>query len=66
MVEKLSLLPSMGRVVPEIGEESIREVIFYNYRVMYRLENEESIVVLGIIHAARDISNINPRPWEIT
>jgi toxin ParE1/3/4 len=65
-VEKLCLLPSMGRVVPEIGEENIREIIFFNYRIIYRIEKVEGITVLGVIHAARDMNNINPRPWEVT
>jgi len=65
-VEKLYLLPSIGRKVPELDEENIREIIFYNYRIIYRNEDTKSILILGIIHAARDMNNINPRPWEIT
>ena len=65
-VEKLYLLPSMGRKVPETNDKSIREVICYGYRIMYRIENEDSILILGIIHAARDMNNINPHPWEVT
>ena len=53
-------------MVPEIGEENIREIIFFNYRIIYRIEKVESITVLGVIHAARDMNNINPRPWEVT
>jgi hypothetical protein len=53
-------------VVPEIGEENIREIIFFNYRIIYRIEKVESITVLGVIHPARDMNNINPRPWEVT
>lgn len=64
-VEKLYLLPSMGRKVPEINDISIREIIYNSYRIIYRIENSKKILVLGIIHATRDINNINPNPWEI-
>ena len=64
-VEKLCLLPSMGRKVPEINDISIREIIFNNYRIIYRIENSKRILILGIIHATRDINNINPYPWEV-
>ena len=65
-VEKLSLLPNRGRKVPELDDESIREVIFNNYRIVYRIEKSDSILILGVIHAARDLGNIDIRPWEVT
>ena len=65
-VEKLYMLPSMGRIVPEAGDENIREIIFYNYRIIYSIEKSDNILILAIIHAARDMNNINPRPWEVT
>lgn len=48
---------SLGRVVPEIGEESIRELIFGNYRIIYRLVSQERIDILTIHHSARDLSS---------
>ena len=65
-VEKLYSLPRRGRIVPETNDDSIREIIFYGYRIIYRIENNDRILILGIIHAARDMNNINPHPWEIT
>ena len=65
-VEKLYLLPSRGRKVPETNDDSIREIIFHGYRIMYRIENIDRILILGIIHAARDMNNINTHPWEVT
>ena len=35
-VERLKDSPHSGRVVPELGDESIREVIVGNYRIVYR------------------------------
>ena len=36
-VERLQEHPRSGRVVRELGDESIREVIHGNYRIVYRL-----------------------------
>jgi len=33
--------------------------------VMYRMENSGRILILEIIHEARDMNNINPHPWEV-
>ena len=63
-VESLKKFPEMGRSVPEAGEENIREILFYNYRIIYRMEIER-ILILTIIHGARDLSQKKPKPWEV-
>ena len=40
LVENLTDYPDSGRVVPEIETESIREIIFGNYRIVYKVETE--------------------------
>src|SRR5262249_41070837 len=35
--DRLAAFPRLGRVVPEIGRDDIREVIVQSYRVTYRL-----------------------------
>jgi plasmid stabilization system protein ParE len=53
--ESIALQPYMGRTVPEFGDVSIRERIFRNYRIVYRLEVSESVIVVSRFwHAARD------------
>lgn len=47
-----SRFPFSGRVVPELGEESIREWFAYSYRVIYRVENE-IVTVAAIVHGKR-------------
>jgi len=42
----------MGRMVPEWGQENVRERIAYSYRLIYRLD-EKRVVILGVIHGAR-------------
>jgi hypothetical protein len=39
----------MGRFVPEADDGNIRELLFYNYRIIYRFETDR-ILVLTIIH----------------
>lgn len=63
-VESLEKFPEIGRSVPEAEEENIREILFYNYRIMYRVEIER-ILILTIIHGARDLSQKKPKPWEV-
>ena len=48
----LSHFPRSGRVVPEIGDEGIREWFAYSYRVIYRLE-EEAITITAVVHGRR-------------
>ncbi len=43
----------MGRMVPEVGHPSIRELIVCNYRMMYHLSEEELAEVLTVHHSAR-------------
>lgn len=63
-VESLLRFPEMGRSVPEADEENIRELLFCNYRIMYRVETMH-ILILTIIHGARDLSKKKPKPWEV-
>ncbi len=51
-VDRLEGFPLSGRVVPEIGDESLREVIYRNYRIVYRLK-PEIIEIVTVFHAAR-------------
>lgn len=51
-VENLSKYPELGRVVPEYGNTSIREIILGNYRIIYEYTNDE-IIILTVYHSAR-------------
>ncbi len=48
----LSQFPRSGRIVPEIGDESIRELFAYSYRVIYRTE-EEVVTIAAVVHGRR-------------
>ncbi|PZU94375.1 MAG: type II toxin-antitoxin system RelE/ParE family toxin [Pseudanabaena sp.] len=53
-IVRLESLPLSGRIVPESERESIREVIFRNYRIVYSLE-DETIYILTIFHASKSL-----------
>jgi len=48
-VEHLKYSPEIGRIVPEIGNSQFRELLFGNYRIIYRIEPEQ-ISVLTVRH----------------
>jgi plasmid stabilization system protein ParE len=48
----LARFPQAGRMVPEFDDENMRELIVYSYRVIYRLEQGEVLIVV-VIHGKR-------------
>ena len=49
----LDEFPMSGRMLPEEGKESVREVIHAPYRVIDELPESDVVVVLRVWHAAR-------------
>jgi plasmid stabilization system protein ParE len=52
LVERLARSPKRGRVVPEAGREEIRELLYGQYRIIYRVE-EGSVSILTVRHGRR-------------
>ena len=46
----------IGRIVPELNIENIRELIEGNYRIIYKIVSEEQVDILTVHHSARDLS----------
>ncbi|HLX13047.1 MAG TPA: type II toxin-antitoxin system RelE/ParE family toxin [Bacteroidota bacterium] len=53
-VERLEQFPEMGRVVPELSDKNIREIIVPPYRIIYRLSRTQCEII-GVIHSRQDI-----------
>jgi addiction module RelE/StbE family toxin len=51
--EVLNEYPMAGRIVPEIKDKSIRELIVGSYRLIYVILREERIDILTVYHSAR-------------
>ncbi len=46
-VDRLQSSPQVGRIVPEISDKQFRELIYGNYRIIYRIEvNQISILTI--------------------
>ena len=52
--------PWIGRTVPEIGVETIRERFVYSYRVVYQID-QNRILVVAVIHGKRLLEIISDR-----
>ena len=57
VVERLEKFPKSGRIVPEIMQDDFREIIYGNYRIIYRLQTE--IVSILTVRHGRQILPID-------
>jgi toxin ParE1/3/4 len=51
----LDTLANRGRVVPELNKPDIRELLVFDYRLQYRVFDEQ-VVVIAFLHGDRDFS----------
>ena len=56
-IEKIPEFPKSGRIVPEYQQKDLREKIFQNYRIVYRIK-PNTIEIVAIVHGARLLSDI--------
>jgi len=54
--ETLTEHPEIGRIVSEIGDQNIRELIIYSYRLIYE-SSVAGVEILAIIHGRRDFDS---------
>ena len=52
-VQVVAQNPYIGRIADEFKEQSIRELIEGNYRIIYRIKTDSQVDVLRIYHSAR-------------
>lgn len=63
---KLKTMPQIGRIVPEIEDHNVREVIYKNYRVAYRIIGDLDIEILAVLHGARNFKKAFCEEWELS
>jgi toxin ParE1/3/4 len=51
---RLKSFPRMGRVVPEVEDDNFRELLIYNFRVIYRIE-ETTVTIAGVAHSKQSL-----------
>jgi plasmid stabilization system protein ParE len=63
----LSTLTERGRIVPELQDPRIRELLVHSYRLMYEVRRED-VRILALVHQARDFArfarDVGPPPSE--
>jgi addiction module RelE/StbE family toxin len=52
----LKIQDFIGKVVPEIDNYNIRQLIEGNYRIIYKVVSKQRIDILTIHHSARDLT----------
>lgn len=59
-IRQLEEFPRMGRMVPEIGDEVLRELIHRSYRIVYYVDAEnEKVEVLTIFHSSQQFGDFD-------
>ncbi len=64
--DTLAEFANRGRVVPEFGDPSIRELFLGSYRMIYQVITD-TIFIIGLVHGARDLAALwrrEKRPGE--
>ncbi len=56
--KRIKEFPTQGRVVPEIGQQDIREIFCGSYRIIYQIEAKK-ILILTIRHMKQEIKKDN-------
>ncbi|MFD1168729.1 type II toxin-antitoxin system RelE/ParE family toxin [Oceanobacillus caeni] len=56
-VETMVLFPYSGRIVPELNNELIKEKVFNNYRIIYRIK-DNVMEVARVLHSARELPEL--------
>jgi len=45
--------PKIGRIVPEMYDKNIREIIKGNYRIIYQIRKNSFVYILTVFHSYR-------------
>ena len=56
-VQQIESFPESGKIVPEFGQKSIRELIEGNYRIVYKIHSDH-VGIVRIHHAARLLKEV--------
>jgi plasmid stabilization system protein ParE len=52
--EVLEELPKLGKTVPEVRDEKVRELSLYSYRIIYEIK-DQGVFVLAVAHKRKDL-----------
>ena len=56
----IGTMPERGRVVPELEDQSVREIVHGSYRIIYEvIQSPTAVYVLRFWHGARGTPNVD-------
>lgn len=61
IIKSTSLLenqPLAGRIVPVVNEETVREIFYKDYRIVYKVINSDLVKILAVYHGAMNLQNL--------
>ena len=57
LIKGIPAFPKAGRIVPEYGDPNLREKIYENYRIVYRIKGDR-IEIVAICHGSRPLPKL--------
>ena len=54
-IEILALFPRIGRKVPELQKENVREIFYKRYRIIYQIVDDH-VEIITVVHSSRLLS----------
>lgn len=64
-VRQLEKFPELGEVLLQAESGPIRQLLFQNHRILYQVRSRH-LAVLAVVHAGRDLTSLEPRPWDLS
>jgi toxin ParE1/3/4 len=55
----ISAFPEAGRIVPELKNERLREVIFKNFRIIYMIFDSKNVSIVAVHTSSKPLSEIS-------
>jgi addiction module RelE/StbE family toxin len=62
---QLTDFPERGRHAPEAERSDVRELLYNDYRIIYRIKPEK-VDILTVLHDSRDLKRLRTKPWDLT
>jgi len=56
---RLATFPRLGSIMPELGQDIVRELWIRPYRIIY-LVRDPDCYILAVVHTSRDLSGFTP------
>ena len=50
---KLKEFSRFGKMIPEVQEDTYREIRVFSYRILYKILNKNQIAIIGVVHGYR-------------